>query len=39
MSYNRQQTMRDNIEAIRVALRLGVDRRAPNEAERDELAM
>ncbi len=38
MSYNRQQTMRDNIEAIRVALRLGVERRAPNESERDELS-
>ena len=24
MSYNRLQTMRDNIEAIRLALRLGV---------------
>ncbi|RXE61568.1 DNA methylase [Muribaculaceae bacterium Isolate-004 (NCI)] len=30
--------MRDNIEAIRVALRLGVERRAPNESERDELS-
>ena len=37
MSFNRQQTMRDNIEAIRTALVLGAERRPPNEAERESL--
>jgi len=37
MAYNRLQTMRDNIEAIRVALRLGVDKRPPTNAERNAL--
>ena len=33
MSFNRQQTMRDNIEAIRLAFRLGVERRGPDTQE------
>ncbi len=33
MSYNRLQTMRDNIEAIRLALHLGVERRGPDIQE------
>ena len=37
MAYNRLQTMRDNIEAIRVALCLGVERRAPDAQEREVL--
>ena len=37
MAYNRLQTMRDNIEAIRVALRLGVEKRPPNADEREVL--
>ncbi len=37
MSFNRLQTMRDNIEAIRLALRLGVERRAPDAQEREVL--
>lgn len=35
MAFNRLQTMRDNIEAIRTAFRLGVERRAPNAVERE----
>lgn len=34
MAYNRRQTMRDNIEAIRCALKLGVERRPPTAEER-----
>lgn len=37
MAYNRLQTMRDNIEAIRTAFRLGVDKRPPTEDEREVL--
>lgn len=38
MAYNRVQTMRGNIEAIRLALRLGVEKRhAENDAEREIL--
>ena len=37
MAYNRLQTMRNNIEAIRVAFRLGVEKRPPTEDERDVL--
>ena len=37
MAYNRLQTMRDNIEAIRVAFRLGVEKRPPNADEREIL--
>ena len=33
MAYNRLQTMRDNIEAIRLALRLGVEKRSAQTAE------
>ena len=33
MSFNRMQTMRDNIEAIRTAFRLGVEKRGPNGEE------
>lgn len=33
MSYNRLQTMRNNIEAIRLAFRLGVERRGPDAHE------
>ena len=33
MGYNRLQTMRDNIEAIRLAFRLGVERRGPDIQE------
>ncbi len=33
MTYNRLQTMRDNIEAIRLAFRLGVERRGPDIQE------
>ena len=33
MSYNRLQTMRNNIEAIRLAFRLGVERRGPDAQE------
>ena len=34
MAYNKLQTMRDNIEAIRCALKLGVERRPPTAEER-----
>ena len=37
MAYNRLHTMRDNIEAIRIAFRLGVEKRPPNEDEREAL--
>lgn len=37
MAYNKLQTMRDNIEAIRIAFRLGVDKRPPTEDEREVL--
>lgn len=38
MAYNKLQTMRDNIEAIRLALRLGVEHRnAENALEREIL--
>ena len=37
MAYNRLQTMRNNIEAIRVAFRLGVEKRPPTADEREEL--
>ncbi|MCM1139893.1 MAG: N-6 DNA methylase [Muribaculum sp.] len=37
MAYNRLQTMRDNIEAIRVAFRLGVEQRPPTADEREAL--
>ena len=37
MAYNRLQTMRDNIEAIRVAFRLGVEKRGPNAGELEVL--
>ena len=33
MSYNRLQTIRNNIEAIRLAFRLGVERRGPDSQE------
>ena len=33
MAYNRKQKMRDNIEAIRTAFRLDVERRPPDDAE------
>ena len=33
MAYNRMQKMRDNIEAIRTAFALSVERRPPNDAE------
>ena len=33
MAYNRMQKMRDNIEAIRTAFALNVERRPPNDAE------
>ena len=36
MSFNRLQTMRDNIEAIRTAFRLGVEKRGPSA---DEMAV
>ncbi len=38
MAYNKLQTMRDNIEAIRTAFRLDVERRPPAQAEWDTLA-
>ena len=34
MAYNKLQTMRDNIEAIRLAFRLGVDKRSATDEER-----
>lgn len=37
MSYNRLQTMRGNIEAIRTAFRLGVEKRGPNADELEAL--
>ena len=37
MAYNRLQTMRNNIEAIRVAFRLGVEKRPPTADEREAL--
>lgn len=37
MAYNRLQTMRDNIEAIRVAFRLSVEKRPPTAVEREVL--
>ena len=37
MAYNRLQTMRDNIEAIRLALRLGVAGRTAQNAEEREI--
>ncbi len=37
MAYNRLQTMCNNIEAIRVAFRLGVEKRPPNADEREAL--
>ncbi|MCM1142654.1 MAG: N-6 DNA methylase, partial [Muribaculum sp.] len=37
MAYNRLQTMRDNIEAIRVAFKLGVEKRSPTSVEREVL--
>ena len=37
MSYNRLQTMRDNIEAIRLALRLGVAGRSAQTPEEREV--
>ena len=33
MAYNRMQKMRDNIEAIRTAFALSVERRPPDDAE------
>lgn len=36
MAYNRLRTMRDNIEAIRLALRLGVEGRSAQSAEERE---
>ena len=38
MAYNRMQKMRDNIEAIRTAFALNVERRPPNDAEWDILS-
>ena len=38
MAYNRLQKMRDNIEAIRCALRLGVEGRSPDNDEWDTLS-
>ena len=37
MAYNRLRTMRDNIEAIRLALRLGVEGRTAQSAEEREI--
>ena len=37
MAYNRLQTMRDNIEAIRLVLRLGVEKRTAHTAEEREI--
>ena len=37
MAYYRKQTMLDNIEAIRVAFRLGVEKRPPTADEREAL--
>lgn len=37
MGYNRQQTMRDNIEAIRLAFRLGAEKRTAQTAEEREI--
>ncbi len=37
MGYNRQQTMRDNIEAIRLAFRLGAEKRNAQTAEEREI--
>ena len=37
MAYNKLQTMRDNIEAIRLALRLGVEGRSAQSAEEREI--
>ena len=37
MAYNKLQTMRDNIEAIRTAFRLGVEKRPPTADEREVL--
>ena len=37
MAYNKLQTMRDNIEAIRLALRLGVEGRTAQNAEEREI--
>ncbi len=37
MAYNKLQTMRDNIEAIRTAFRLDVEKRPPNADEREVL--
>ena len=37
MSFNRLQTMRGNIEAIRTAFRLGVEKRGPSAEEMDML--
>ena len=36
MAYNKLQTIRDNIEAIRLALRLGVEGRSAQSAEERE---
>ena len=37
MAYNRQEKMRDNIEAIRIAFRLDKEERKPDEYERNAL--
>ena len=37
MAYNRLQTMRDNIEAIRLVLRIGVEKRMAHTAEEREI--
>ena len=37
MAYNKLQTIRDNIEAIRTAFRLGVEKRPPTADEREVL--
>ena len=37
MAYNRLQTMRDNIEAIRLAFRLGAEKRSATDEEREIL--
>ena len=38
MAYNRLQTMRDNIEAIRLSFRLGVEKRSATDEERTILS-
>ena len=37
MSYNRLQTMRNNIEAIRLVFRLGIEKRTAQNAEEREI--